>query len=140
VSVVQIRPSAPDKYFMRSKEITGNWHEPTLKSVRDSVSSLVPSDPGYSKTYQLVKNGTVKRIPYSYFLNDKLFEPYTKKDLADKDLDPRVKQIVKGFKSGTIPMVLATINRGKIHVYDGFTRAGVAIALGLPIYAKVVQQ
>jgi hypothetical protein len=50
-----------------------------------------------------------------------------------------VKRIARGFKKGKIPMVLGTKNKrtGKIHIHDGFTRAGVAMALGHPIYARL---
>ncbi len=126
---------------MRIDEVTINsyWAEPTLKSVQKSATSLVKNDPGYLKTFELIKTAPVKRIPKQYFLSDKDFEPYTLQDLADKNLDPRVKQIVQGFKKGnSVPMILATSDNGNIEIYDGFTRAGVAIALGIPLYAKVV--
>lgn len=116
------------------------WVEPTYKSVVDSQCHLVPSktDRDFRKTFELVKKGKIKKIPYSYF-KDGIFEPYTLEDLKDPDLEPRVKRIVKGFKEKKIPMVLATTYKNKLDVTDGFSRAAVAMALKIPIYAKVVE-
>lgn len=116
-----------------------NWIRPTKKSIKDSVSSLVAGETDYEKTIELIEGGYVKKIPKSYFLNIENFEPYTINDLNDPLLDKRVKRILKGFKDNSIPMVLAIEDEnGKPDVYDGFTRAGVAIGLNLPIYAVVV--
>lgn len=117
------------------KTHTKYWVEPTLRSVRDSVVSLVPNDINYQKTYELVRNAPIVRVPYAHFKNIPYFEPYERRDLHQ---DPRVRRIVRGFKRGEVPMVLATCTKNNIDVYDGFTRAAVAMALHIPIYAKAV--
>jgi len=115
------------------------WTEPTLRSIRNGVVSLVRNDDDYRKTFALVRDAPVVRVPYSYFQEIPHFEPYRPQDLQQRDLDPRVRHIVRGFRSGAVPLILATCTSdGDVDVHDGFTRAAVAMALHIPIYAKVV--
>lgn len=117
------------------------WIRPTKKSILKSVASLVNGEQNYEKTIELIKEGIVTKIPKSYFFKIKNFEPFTKEDLVDPELESRVKKIIKGFKEKTIPMILAIEDEnGKPDVYDGFTRAAVAIALEIPIYGVVVSR
>lgn len=115
-----------------------NWQLPTKESIKKSSMSFFKDEVDYSEDLELFKNAKTVRIPKSYFLSDKHFIPYTKDDLLDKNLESRVKKIVKGFMEGKTPMLLAIEGNGKPEVYDGFTRAAVAIALNIPIYAKMI--
>lgn len=129
------------KQFINESENTHPWVEPQLKHIKHSVTTLHKDDSDYKKTYSSIKSGTIKKIPHSYFKKEKHFEPFTKRDLKDKNLEPRVKKIIKGFSKGKIPMILGTQDKhGKIDIYDGRTRAGVAIALKQPIYAKLAHR
>lgn len=58
--------------------------------------------------------------------------PYTQADLRKKDVDPRVKNIANGIRKGTVPPSIAIKDNSKkgYHYFDGWTRAGVASALG----------
>lgn len=115
-----------------------NWQLPTKESIRKSAASFYDGEGDFTDTIKLIAAAKTVRIPKSYFLSDKHFVPYTKEDLLDKSLEPRVKKIVKGFTEGKTPMLLAIEESGKPEVYDGFTRAAVAIALNIPIYAKMI--
>ena len=89
-----------------------------------------------------LKDAPVHVIPYSYFRNIGHFEQFTKNDIinAKTTMSEREQRILNGFLNNhPMPYIIAaTETDGKIEVIDGFTRAAIAIPLGIKIKAKVL--
>ena len=74
----------------------------------------------------------------SSFLSDKHFEPFTAKDIEQNHPGAgNAGPIIKGFlQNKPMAMPIGWINKtGKYDIADGFTRAGIPIALKIPIKA-----
>lgn len=121
----------------------GDWTPRQIEKVLPSWFDELHMSP--SEMAEFVKNSPTITIPYSYFLEPntkgRLFRPYTLKKL-EAEKNPRIKQIYQGFlHHEPIPYLLAENNSNSnwgYEIFDGFTRAAIAIPLGIEIKAKVL--
>lgn len=112
-----------------------NWRFPTPEEMRKAATNIK-----YDVAKQKAK---IIDLPAQFYKKDTsrggLFEPFTRKDIADGDLPENAEKILKGFlQNKPMAMIVMVSRNGKLEIMDGYTRTGVAAPLGIKVKAVVI--